>query len=123
MDMDNGIRHIIIDETMSIMISCGRITINAAREQDNSGISYSVPTEISQAFLEACQSNEALIATCRPITLLLKGFDCTLSGLLFGSDSPEEFSEGLVLINKAMETTNMFLLALVNERIERLRGA
>jgi hypothetical protein len=111
-------RHIIIDETMSIMIDHEQITINAAREK--AGISYSVPIEIGKAFLETAQSDEELIATCRPIARLIKDFDSTLSGLLFGSRSSEEFDQSLILINSAMETTNMFLLALVRERAQCL---
>jgi hypothetical protein len=122
MDMDNDIRHIIIDETMSIMISCGRITINAG-SKDNEGISFSVPLEIGQTFLGACQKDEHLVELCRPIANLLEGFNHMLKGLLLGSSSFEEFNESLTIINTAMGKTNIILLALVNERMERLRGA
>ncbi len=110
------VRHVKINNNLSIIVSCGRVTINAGHESDNTGLSFTLPNDVSEAILERSDTDEQLTCNCYPIAMLLRGLDLTLTALLYSAKSPEEFQESYETLSRGLENVNRDMICLMQAR-------
>lgn len=116
--MGPEVRHMSIDKGISILISCGRITINAGIAEDGNELSFVLPADVSSTML-ALSSDEEVASVCRPIGMLLRMFLLTMIGSFYMNKTQEEVEETLEILSTGLHRINLAAMTAIQHRQQR----
>lgn len=113
------IRHITINEDLSILVKDGHITINAIDKKNGSGLSFSLPPEFSQNILKNGGSNDEILTFIFQATAIeLNLFRLITIGSLYSTGSLQEKAENTSIIMNGLRDINLKLMKANQRRIK-----
>ncbi len=115
------VRHIKIDDVLSVMVNCDRITVNAISNTDGTGLSFSLPPDLSKQILDNCASDAMLASVCYPIGVQLQIFELMMRGNLYSICSPEDAQENFSIMSEGLNKTNTALHEATLRRIKETK--